>query len=43
MSDGKMVMVHLFCMRLLASKDFFVMAILNEQARPGPPLSRPCQ
>lgn len=29
--DGKMVTVHLFCIRLLASKDFFVMAFLNEQ------------
>jgi transposase len=29
--DGKMVTVHLFCMRLLASKDFFVTAFLNER------------
>lgn len=29
--DGKMVTVHLFCMRLLVSKDIFLMAFLNEQ------------
>lgn len=29
--DGRGVTVHLFCIRLLASKDFFVMAFLNEQ------------
>jgi transposase len=28
---GKMVTVHLFCIRLLASKDFFVITFLNEQ------------
>jgi len=29
--DGRAVTVHLLCMRLLASKDFFVMAFMNEQ------------